>query len=222
MARIILIILLLIGAGAAAAAERVQYVSDELTIHLRAGQSTQFRILRMLPSGTQLTVLEAGDSGEYVRVRTRDGLEGWVLTQYLVDQPVARDRLARAERRLAELQESHQRLQATHREVSGERDELRRERDALLSAKNKLDGEFTRLQEVAARPAQLEQDNRELMQRAVLLEKDLDMVRQEKSLLDRRVQQEWFLIGAGVLFGGMVLGLLLPRLRRRRDNLSSW
>lgn len=36
-----------------------------------------------------------------------------------------------------------------------------------------------------------------------------------------RANRDWFLAGAGVLFGGMLLGLLLPK-RRKRQSWSDW
>jgi SH3 domain protein len=39
-------------------------------------------------------------------------------------------------------------------------------------------------------------------------------------VLSGRNNQSWFLVGAGVLFGGVVIGLIAPSLRRKRR--SDW
>jgi SH3 domain protein len=46
------------------------------------------------------------------------------------------------------------------------------------------------------------------------------VLRAEVSEIKRNTQRDWFLIGAGVLFGGILLGLILPRLKLRRR--SGW
>ena len=51
-----LVIALSLGLATTAFAE-TRYVSDRLEIQMRTGKGTQFRILRMLPSGTALEVL---------------------------------------------------------------------------------------------------------------------------------------------------------------------
>ena len=88
--------LLLILCSAAAFA-KTAYVTDELKITLRTGESATHRIARMLPTGERLTVLSTNPATGYSKVRTAGGSEGFVLTRQLVDQPVARDRLAAAE-----------------------------------------------------------------------------------------------------------------------------
>ena len=78
------------------AAQTTRYVSDELEITMRNGQGLDFGIRKMLKSGTELAVLENDPSG-YSKVRTNDGVEGWVLSRYLVNNPSARDQLAEKE-----------------------------------------------------------------------------------------------------------------------------
>ena len=69
-------------------ASRTKYVSDSLAITMRSGKSNQHRIIRSLESGTKLRVLETDKN--YTRVKAENGDTGWVLTRYLVDEPVAR------------------------------------------------------------------------------------------------------------------------------------
>ena len=95
--KVILISMLLLPAGMTVA-EEVFYVNDHLVITLRAGKGGEYRILRTLSSGTELRVIE--DDGEYVRVSTADGIEGWVGKQYLRDTPIARVQLAEASKKL--------------------------------------------------------------------------------------------------------------------------
>ena len=63
------------------AAADTRYVGDELVITLRQGKGTDYKIIRTLKSGTPFEVLEEGKS--YLKVRTEDGVEGYVLRQYV-------------------------------------------------------------------------------------------------------------------------------------------
>ena len=75
---------------------QTRYVSDKLVITVRTGQGAQFQIIKTLESGDHVKVLETTDTG-YTLIETTDGTEGWVRTQYLADEPVASEKLIRAE-----------------------------------------------------------------------------------------------------------------------------
>ena len=103
---------------------------DQLVITLRTGQGNQFQIIKTLPSGALLTVLEETQTG-YTKVRTSDGTEGWVRTQYLSDDPPAAEELAKAQDKLTKLQDK---LGKVEQELSA----LRKEKAQLDSQHNKL------------------------------------------------------------------------------------
>ena len=71
----------------AQAGAQTVWVSDQFEVMLRSGPSTSNAIERMLPSGTQLEVLERNADAGYARVRTNAGTEGWVLSRYLMSEP---------------------------------------------------------------------------------------------------------------------------------------
>lgn len=71
-----------------------QYIDDTLFAPLRSGKSNEYRIIhRGLKSGTAVEVLETDDESGYTLVRTPGGMEGWLLTQYLSKEPVAKVKL---------------------------------------------------------------------------------------------------------------------------------
>lgn len=80
----------------AAAAEETVYVTDELRLGLYDGEQTTGRPFQTLLSGAKLEVLERALMT--VRVRTEDGVEGWVKTAYLVNNEPARRRVTTLER----------------------------------------------------------------------------------------------------------------------------
>ncbi len=122
-----------------AAVGDVNYISDVLNVPLRSGPSTAHRILhRGLPSGTQLTILATDEEASFTQVRTNGGMEGWVRSQYLIGEPIARVKLATAEKRLQGLKakidkerETHASLQSEYKETEANNRTLSSKVEAL-------------------------------------------------------------------------------------------
>jgi len=198
---------------------KTQYVSDHLVITVRTGQGAQFQIIKTLESGEHVEVLEVTDTG-YTRIETSDGTEGWVRSQYLAEEPVASEKLARAEAKLLKTKAALKSIKERFAILSKEHKELSANQTSLSTNKKQLDTELARLNEVAKKPILLDKQNRELQEKNVTLEKDLQRLNQENHSLKDRSQREWFIAGALVLFGGMILGFIIPKLRSRKR--SSW
>lgn len=218
IARMLTVLLLVLVSSAALAETR--YVSDRLEITLRTGTSTQHSIVRMLPSGTRLEALETDAASGYTRVRTPDGTEGWVLSRYLMDRPAAREQLSAASERAANLDVRAADLAARTDALAAERDALEAQRDGLETEATELRAELDRVQRVSASALEIDKANRELRTRLAAAEQEGSLLRAEISELKRNTQRDWFIAGAGVLLLGLVLGLVLPRIRWRRR--SGW
>lgn len=200
-------------------AQNTQYVSDQLVITMRSGQGSQYQILKTLPSGTRLEVLETSDTG-YSKVRNSEGVEGWVLTRYLSPEPISKEKLAAAQSRLKRLKDQNNKLKQELTSLQNSSRDLEAERAALVSKSESANAELERLNQVAAQPILLDNQNRQLKQQNVSLEKELQLIHQENQSLKDRSQREWFIAGAGVLLGGLLLGLIIPKLRWRKK--SGW
>jgi len=194
-----------------------QYVSDHLVITVRTGQGAQFQIIKTLESGEHVKVLETTDTG-YTRIETTDGTEGWVRTQYLAKDPVASEKLASTEAKLLKTRAALKKFKDNFASLSKEHKSLSQNQSSLSADKKQLDIELARLNEVAKKPIILDKQNRQLQQKNVTLEKDLQRLNQENHSLKDRSQREWFIAGALVLFGGIILGLIIPKLRGRKRN----
>ena len=208
--------LMLIQAGMAQGATR--YVTDVVYVTLRAGQSDNTKVLRNVKSGTPLQVLEDGD--EWVRVKTDDGLDGWIRSRYLEKEPVAADKLDQAIKRVEKLQVENTQIKERLAIMRTEADEREKDRKRLSTEHDKISQSFNRLQEVSAKPAQIEKENEELLRRTSEMDKELQVLRQENEKFKGSATRDWFFAGAGVLFGGLLLGLFVSRFSFRRR--SEW
>jgi SH3 domain protein len=213
-----LLVLCLLALAAAAADAQTLYVSDRLEITLRTGTSTQHSIVRMLPSGTPLTVLEVDAGAGYTRVRTGEGTDGWVLSRYLMDRPAAREQLAALTARAQTLDGRTGELGTVVADLTEERDTLLAERDGLGAELEDVRAELERIRRLSAAAVELDTVNRELRSRLAAAEQAGDGLRAEIAVLKRNTQRDWFLAGAGVLLLGIVLGVVVPRLRVRRRS----
>ncbi len=200
---------------------KTAYVTDELKITLRTGESATHRILRMLPTGERLTVLSTNDESGYSKVRTAGGAEGYVLSRQLVDEPVARDRLAAAEAEVNALKAAPGELSSRLANLTEQHNALLKEHEALKEAKTQVDQEFAALQRTSSNAVRIANERNELRKQLAALTREVEDVKQQNRELENKTAQNWFLIGAGVVVGGILLGLILPHLRVRRRK-SSW
>ncbi|VAW86783.1 Exonuclease SbcC [hydrothermal vent metagenome] len=220
MKHLIFTLLLLLFSTSVVAAEVIKYVNDHLLITLRSGPGSQFKIEKNLGSGTRVTILAESEDGHFSQVRTDKGLEGWVLNQYLVNKPVARQLLGQAQQELATLKKEHQTLQQRYAETSEEGESITKERADLSKQVEALDAELETLRKVAARPLQLESENSRLTDEMIELKNRLRTTEEKNEALEDSESRQWFAIGAVVLFFGIILGLILPKLKPRRSD--SW
>ncbi len=219
MKSILLSLALTLGLLGQAMAE-TRYVSDRLEIQMRAGKGTQFRILRSLPSGTPLEVLEVDKENGYSRVREPGGVEGWVLNHLLMSGPSARDRLARAEKKLARLELENNKLKASLAKLRKAKGSTDKQRSTLEKENQKLSQELERIRRTASSALAIDAENRELKSRIVAYERQTQSLQQENESLKDRTARDWFMVGAGVILLGMIIGLVIPRIRWRKK--SSW
>lgn len=210
----------LVAAISGLAQAETRYVSDRLEIQMRTGKGTQFKILRMLPSGTALEVLEVDQQNGYSRVRSAGGVEGWVLNRYLMKGKAARDRLAEAEKELARLELENRKLSGSVGELKNAKGSIDQERGSLSKENRKLSQELEAIRRTASSALAIDAENKDLKSKIVAYERQAQTLKQENEGLKDRTARDWFMVGAGVIILGMIIGLIIPRIRWRKK--SSW
>ena len=206
---------------AGVAAGETRYVSDNLVVELRRGPSTEYLIMRGLQAGQAVEVLEQDAEKGYTRVRALDkGTEGWVLTRFLSDEPAAKDRLAVAQRDLATARDRISDLEAANTKLQDDLTATRSELADLKSDHEQVSTQYADLQKSAANVVEIRDQNTSLRQRLIDRERQVDELTTNNRSLASRSNQNWFIVGAGVLLGGIVVGLVAPSLRRKRR--SDW
>jgi SH3 domain protein len=185
--RISTLLLLSMLAFAAPARADVRYVTDEIQIVLRDSPRADGAARGVVNSGVRLTVVEGKAVDGYVRVRTSENVEGWILERHLKKEPIARERTQRLEKDLAaaqadlkKLQDEHARLMADFQRISG--------------------GEPIASREVMQQVVDL---------KAQLAQKDREVTGMSERYDLARASQNTLLLGGGLVAAGFVLALLL-------------
>ncbi len=157
------------------------YVTDILQLALYEEERSGGRLLRNLPSGTVLELLER--RGSYSKVRTEDGLEGWTKSLFLMDEKPARLQLSSLEKQRDSLKKK---LEAARRQL-GETKKL------TTSLKGKLDKTTQDAHDSLEATSRLRAEHAELQER---------LAAQEKT---RMIPLTWSLYG---ILGSLVLGFI--------------
>ncbi len=198
-----------------------RYVTDQFKITLRSGESATHKIVRMLPSGYELALIKSNPATGYSEVRAKDGKTGYVLTRQLMKVPSARDRLARAEAQLAELQQEPDKLTARLIQLQQEHHTLQKDYATVKKGKDELGIELETIRRTASNAVRIANERNNLRKMVARLTQEVENLKQENRELSNDSNQQWFMIGAGIIILGIILGLILPHLRfQRRKN--SW
>lgn len=217
MPRILLSLFMLLAFAQAHAA--TMYISDQLTVPLRRGPSNGHRILHAgLPSGMALEILGEDKTAGFTQVRTPNGTEGWVPTQYLTAEPVAKDRLAAATRRVQTLEAELKSLRTNFQEVRGARTQVESRATDLDKQTQKLQAELAEIKRVAATSIAQYEENKTLKTENQQLSTQVTQLTEQTRQLQRNVQLRWLLFGAALVLVGLVLGVLI----KARPKRSTW
>jgi SH3 domain protein len=210
----------LVLASALPVAADTRYVSDRLIITVRDGKGPGAAPLTTIPTDEPVEVLE--EDAQFLKIRTKEGLVGFVQAQYITkDTPksIIIDRLEKEVDRLKgrmeelkaaqspqaqELESLRERAQSLEKTLAETQSELR----SALEKYNTLAENSGRVVEITAERDLLQEENQRLAAEQATLE-------EENTQLLRRGMIEWFLAGAGVFVVGWIIGKVSRKQRRR-------
>jgi len=201
--------------------ENVRYIRDWLSIPLRESTNPDSSIVHSgVISGTPLTVLQVDEKSASSLVRTEDGKEGWIRSNYLSKEPGARNQLKKTLDELKELKALNGQLRLGAPSVAVLQEKLKRQETDAQATTAKLNAEITALKGRIGDNAQLVQDHATLTQHAEQLQNEVTRLKAEVIELSAGTQQQYFRDGAIAVVAGAILTLLganfWPR-RKRTD-----
>ncbi len=197
------------------------YISDVQFVAIREGMDNATRAVeRGLKSGTPLQVLE--QSQGYTKVLTPSGNEGWVADYFLSEDMVTRDQLDQLQQ---ELNKSKQDVTLISNDLSRSNQkitDLENANATMQQRNNALEEQLQEASELSQRAQAIVANNDDVSYQLASLKQQADAAKQYAENLQDTTQQKWFILGAATLFGGLLLGTILPMLRRKKTSSGRW
>jgi len=205
-----------------------QYVIPSSEIPVRRGQGTDYKIVALISDGTEVEVIERGDS--YSLVRLANAKEGWILTRFLSDDPPLTEVVATLTSENEELklqeQQSAQKLMLQEQQSIQKQEELSQalaeteqkleatdaEKAAITASFEKLTKDTANVVEIKKKLTETVNENKSVKQKLTTLTRE-----NEELKSDERIN--WFLAGGGVLLLGIIIGKITSRSRKRKPSL---
>ena len=199
------------------------YIRDMVYVPLRGGESTKRRIIhRGISSGTPLERLQVNEETGYTRVRTADGLEGWLQTQYLVDEPIARTQLDEMKAKVRSLETRQQQTLLSLREIREAKEALTRKQENLTDQNARLLKELTTITTLSGNVIAIDEQNKQLGEERDGLLQQIDDLNELTDTLSNDRAQQWFLRGVGAVLIGLLLGFWVARRIYHKRYNGGW
>lgn len=179
-----------------------QYVSDDLTIFMHSGPSLEYRIIGSIQVGTTVQTLKYNKATKFMQVKAANGRTGWVKASEIQSTPPAKSLLPAIQKTLQESQEKLKNINMNNAKSLSDKQQAILDKDNLIA---RIESEKKTLRDTIT---DLETRNMQL-----------DLLQDTK---DERVKMEWLMYGGSVLFFGMVIGLIMPLLPRRKKRTENW
>lgn len=197
-----------------------RWLSDVLWVNVRTGPGNDYRSLKTIKSGTRMEVLETAESGDYIRVRTENGLEGWVPARYTSEEPTGDILAANLAAEKAQLQQQNEELDAKYKALLADKGDVSGEIEQLRTSNAELTKELNRIKAISENAINLDVQYQDLAEDHARIKNELDILKAENRTLKEYNDNQVLIAGGAMVIVGIFLGVILPRLtgRRRKDG----
>lgn len=204
-------------------AEQTIYVTDHTKFTLRRGESTGSKIIKMLPTGTELILLNKNTQSGYSKVRTKDGSEGFILSRYTMNKQTNLWFLNQANQQIKLLKSEINQLKLKHKPSKEGAESVSDENDpSMHQACDSLERELIEIRKTSENALQIKSQRNQLQERVITVERELQRLKRENQTLKDSANQDKLLYGGLISLLGVILGVFLPKLNWRRKHSSSW
>lgn len=201
-------------------AAEIVYVTDNLNLSLRNEADARGKVVRLLKTGTPLTVLEEKKGTGFYKVQLGDGTQGYFPVRSTMKETPCRQQVENLTKTIAALQAENADLRDQVRAIHESITPGNTLEQSLADQKEELARELNELKKASSDVVQLKNERDELQERVVNAERDFQQIKLENQSLKDASKQNWFLYGGFLALLGVILGFLLPKLSWRRK--SGW
>lgn len=186
------------------------YVTDSFRISFRRGPSIENKILKFIDSGQPVEILESNEGWSRIQLIEEEpiGIEGWVLSRYLIT------------RLPWEVQTSKLTVENTflQKELNSYKEKAERETAKALNLDEQLKNTLKELNTVKNDFAALKQEASEFIQLKTKFEKTKNNEQRlaaELRQLEESKQNKWLALGALIMLFGLIIGLQIGKQGKR-------
>jgi len=190
------------------------YVGDITKLNLRAGKGVNHKVITTLASGQQLTVLST--AGDWTKVGTMDGSEGWVATKYLTAEKPADVKIEDLKIQMETLKGELEMATLENRKLTEENISLTTRLNENTLRLGNVEKAFSDLKQSAGEYLSLKEKFDRISSELTEKNKKIQIVEQKLDKQYVSIAIKWTLTGAGILLTGYFLGY---RARRKRPSL---
>lgn len=202
-------------------ADNHRYVTDRLLLNLRSGPSTSHRIIKSLPSGTIVRLVEGTEkTNGHVLVELGANTQGWLLDQYLQPTPIARQKLAKTEQSNESLKKQLGDLNSRLERVTESLDKAKQAENSMSLELNTKIQELEKIKSLSANSIEIDQRNTQLTKTNQTLQLELDKLKAENDRLNGSEQRTQWVTGASLVLLGLFASWIITNFSGRRK--SNW
>jgi SH3 domain protein len=195
-------------------AESYVYITDQLDLPIRSDKEFGNNIIRLLPSGTELSLLQSTEDG-WAQVQFDDTI-GWIKSFYLSPDPSAREKLKKLTRTNNTNKLLITKLNTEKEDLEKQLSSLKQENTNLVVQSSKSQAEKEHIEQIYQDALKLEHENEKLIQEKLQLKVELQLAENNTQIQKDTSSRNWFIVGAIVLFFGMMIGFIVPGLLNRK------
>jgi len=197
-------------------AQAAKYVADTFKITMRTGPGVSNKIIRMLPSGTKLEVLD--ETENWFKVNTPDGKEGWVMKRYIMDSTpkelIIEDLNQTIDKLKSNAKDNQETIASLRQENSSLEESLAQAREELSDIREK----YQSLKKDAGEVLTIKQNYETAEKNLKEARTELESLKKENEKLRDEYSMHWFLSGAGTVVVASLIGFLLGRVQRKKSR----
>ena len=209
--------------------DTIQYVSDLLIISIREGQSSEAPTVGYLPSAATVEVLE--ETEVFMKIRTEDGIQGWVRKKFIVKDKPKAILIKELEEQISLLKEDIKTLQQGS-DTQGLLNTITEYKKQVATLTTSFENEKKTNLTLKKNLQQLNTTHQALEKKhknTAATIKELASIKAENQVLKDKIaamppidsnamlsgNMKWFLIGGGVLLFGFLMGRVIRRGEKR-------
>ena len=189
------------------------YITDSFRISLRRGPSIENKILKFLPSGLPVDVLESSEGwSRIIPINSdEDDISGWVLSRYLITRRPWEDQAKSLMQGVGPIKQQFDASEKALEEAKLRERELKEKLKEYKALHEKLQNDFMTLEKGSGDFLTLKTANEDAQKR-------VNTLTLENENLKNSQMNRWFALGALVLLCGLMIGLLIGRQQKKRQS----